>query len=162
MLSPFEWWCRNFILPDICKPCLFVFLRNLFYLTLKGGTRQVVKAEIRLWYFCGQTRNRRGFYHGDFHFGGPNRDRTDDLTDANRTLSQLSYAPICLLCDYKIFFSVCQVLRSGLEKFFFAAPLFHPIGLQISTQPSGFEYFSSSAGVSSIMLLLLPQAGNTV
>ncbi|MDB7897742.1 hypothetical protein ABHB47_13585, partial [Flavonifractor plautii] len=25
--------CRNFILPDICKPCLFVFLRNLFYLT---------------------------------------------------------------------------------------------------------------------------------
>ena len=34
MLSPFEWWCRNFILPDICKPCLFVFLRNLFYLTL--------------------------------------------------------------------------------------------------------------------------------
>ncbi|WP_204987807.1 hypothetical protein, partial [Flavonifractor plautii] len=34
LLSPFEWWCRNFILPDICKPCLFVFLRNLFYLTL--------------------------------------------------------------------------------------------------------------------------------
>ncbi|WP_207749615.1 hypothetical protein, partial [Flavonifractor plautii] len=33
LLSPFEWWCRNFILPDICKPCLFVFLRNLFYLT---------------------------------------------------------------------------------------------------------------------------------
>ena len=27
-------------------------------------------------------------------FGGPNRDRTDDLTDANRTLSQLSYRPI--------------------------------------------------------------------
>ena len=26
--------------------------------------------------------------------GGPNRDRTDDLTDANRTLSQLSYRPI--------------------------------------------------------------------
>lgn len=37
MLSPFEWWCRNFILPDICKPCLFVFLRNLFYLTNKDG-----------------------------------------------------------------------------------------------------------------------------
>ena len=28
----------------------------------------MVKTEIRLWYFCGQTRNRRGFYHGDFHF----------------------------------------------------------------------------------------------
>ncbi|WP_207749570.1 hypothetical protein, partial [Flavonifractor plautii] len=36
LLSPFEWWCRNFILPDICKPCLFVFLRNLFYLTGPG------------------------------------------------------------------------------------------------------------------------------
>ena len=24
MLSPFEWWCRNFILPEICKPCLFL------------------------------------------------------------------------------------------------------------------------------------------
>ena len=36
---------------------------------------------------CGQTRNRRGFYHGDFHFGGPNRDRTDDLTDANSHLN---------------------------------------------------------------------------
>ena len=43
----------------------------------------MVKIGICLWYFCGQTRNRRGFYHGDFHFGGPNRDRTDDLTDAN-------------------------------------------------------------------------------
>ena len=31
-----------------------------------------------------------------FHeLGGPNRDRTDDLTDANRTLSQLSYRPLC-------------------------------------------------------------------
>ena len=27
---------RIIILPDICKPCLFVFLRNLFYLTLGG------------------------------------------------------------------------------------------------------------------------------
>ncbi|WP_294522382.1 hypothetical protein, partial [uncultured Pseudoflavonifractor sp.] len=24
--------CRDFILPEICKPCLFFFLRNLFYL----------------------------------------------------------------------------------------------------------------------------------
>ena len=29
-----------------------------------------------------------------FLHGGPNRDRTDDLTDANRTLSQLSYRPV--------------------------------------------------------------------
>ena len=47
MLSPFEWWCRNFILPDICKPCLFVFLRNLFYLTILSvpiGTVQWIYA----------------------------------------------------------------------------------------------------------------------
>ncbi len=29
-------------------------------------------------------------------FGGDEEDRTLDLTDANRTLSQLSYAPIVL------------------------------------------------------------------
>ena len=34
----------------------------------KGGALQVVKTEIRLWYFCGQTRNRRGKNHGDFQF----------------------------------------------------------------------------------------------
>ena len=33
--------------------------------------------------------------------GGPNRDRTDDLTDANRTLSQLSYRPIVMGIDRK-------------------------------------------------------------
>ena len=48
----------------------------------------------RLWYYCGQTKNHRQI-GGDFsRNGGPNRDRTDDLTDANRTLSQLSYRPI--------------------------------------------------------------------
>ena len=26
--------CRNFILPEFCKLCLFFFLRNLFYLIL--------------------------------------------------------------------------------------------------------------------------------
>ena len=61
----------------------------------------MVKTRTCLWYFCGQTRNRRGFYHGDFHFGGPNRDRTDDLTDANRTLSQLSYGPILAIFHRK-------------------------------------------------------------
>lgn len=29
----------------------------------------------------------------DFFYGGDEEDRTLDLTDANRTLSQLSYAP---------------------------------------------------------------------
>lgn len=36
----------------------------------------MVKTEIRLWYFCGQTRNCRSFHCGNFHFGGPEGDRT--------------------------------------------------------------------------------------
>ena len=48
----------------------------------------MVKTEIRLWYFCGQTRNRRGKNHGDFHFGGPDRIRTDDPYNANVVRSQ--------------------------------------------------------------------------
>ena len=48
MLSPFEWWCRNFILPDICKPCLFVFLRNLFYLILSPLKREYIIDKINL------------------------------------------------------------------------------------------------------------------
>ena len=32
MLPLFECFCRYFILPEICKPCLFFFLRNLLYL----------------------------------------------------------------------------------------------------------------------------------
>ena len=34
----------------------------------KGGALQVVKTEIRLWYFCGQTRNCRSFHCGNFQF----------------------------------------------------------------------------------------------
>ena len=63
----------------------------------KGGAPQVVKTEIRLWYFCGQTRNRRGINHGDFHFGGPDRIRTDDPYNANVVRSQLRYRPKQLL-----------------------------------------------------------------
>ena len=48
MLSPFEWWCRNFILPDICKPCLFVFLRNLFYLTSTSPKSFISGANVNL------------------------------------------------------------------------------------------------------------------
>ena len=50
----------------------------------KGGARQVVKTEIRLWYFCGQMRNRRSENCGDFQFGGPDRIRTDDPHNANQ------------------------------------------------------------------------------
>ena len=37
MLSPFRMVCRNFILPEFCKLCLFFFLRNLFYLITSLG-----------------------------------------------------------------------------------------------------------------------------
>lgn len=36
----------------------------------------MVKTEIRLWYFCGQTRNRRGKTTAISIFGGPEGDRT--------------------------------------------------------------------------------------
>ena len=42
--------------------------------------------------------------------GGPNRDRTDDLTDANRTLSQLSYRPIFGCFVYFNFICLCGLL----------------------------------------------------
>ena len=35
------------------------------------------------------------FHCGDFHFGGPNRDRTDDLTDAKRHLNLF-----CIIFNY--------------------------------------------------------------
>lgn len=44
-----------------------------------------------------------------FLFGGPEEDRTLDLTDANRTLSQLSYGPKQHI-DYKPMFLKCQLL----------------------------------------------------
>lgn len=42
-------------------------------------------------------------------FGGPEEDRTLDLTDANRTLSQLSYGPKQHI-DYKPMLSKSQLL----------------------------------------------------
>ena len=43
-----------------------------------GNALPVVKTEIRLWYFCGQTKNHRQF-GGDFsEIGGPEEDRTPE------------------------------------------------------------------------------------
>ena len=39
---PVSYTHLNFILPDICKPCLFVFLRNLFYLTYRRAVRSCI------------------------------------------------------------------------------------------------------------------------
>ena len=44
--------------------------------------------------FAKKLQESRETYGFTAFYGGPNRDRTDDLTDANRTLSQLSYRPI--------------------------------------------------------------------
>ena len=44
--------------------------------------------------FVKKLQKSREIYNFTAFCGGPNRDRTDDLTDANRTLSQLSYRPI--------------------------------------------------------------------
>ena len=41
------------------------------------------------------TQKERPVFCRVLLFGGDEEDRTLDLTDANRTLSQLSYAPIC-------------------------------------------------------------------
>ena len=61
----------------------------------------MVKTKTRLWYFCGQTRNRRGINHGDFHFGGPDRIRTDDPYNANVVRSQLRYRPLLAIFQSK-------------------------------------------------------------
>ena len=54
----------------------------------------MVRIFCRLWYYCGQTKNHRRI-GGDFsRNGGPEGIRTLDLSDANRTLSQLSYGPV--------------------------------------------------------------------
>ena len=43
-------------------------------------------------------------------FGGPEEDRTLDLTDANRTLSQLSYGPKQQYRLYLCFFKMSTVI----------------------------------------------------
>ncbi len=44
-------------------------------------------------------------------FGGDEEDRTLDLTDANRTLSQLSYAPIYNIENYNTRPFICQAFK---------------------------------------------------
>ena len=54
----------------------------------------MVKTEIRLWYFCVKREIAAVKTAAISIFGGDGGIRTLDLTDANRTLSQLSYAPM--------------------------------------------------------------------
>lgn len=89
MLSPFEWWCRNFILPDICKPCLFVFLRNLFYLTEQAETQlaqeqhKLERLENRKKYLEKGERTKRT--HRLCNLGGTIESLAPEVKDLTRT-----------------------------------------------------------------------------
>ena len=48
---------------------------------------------------CKKVRNLLKKQENSEHFGGPEETRTLDLSDANRTLSQLSYRPISVFAD---------------------------------------------------------------
>ena len=50
-----------------------------------------------------------------FLFGGDEEDRTLDLTDANRTLSQLSYAPVCLLVSFKHYITNFPFVKKNID-----------------------------------------------
>ena len=57
----------------------------------------------RLSYRPSCLRTREGYrppLHAPAGAGGPDRDRTDDLLDANQALSQLSYGPECCPGDH--------------------------------------------------------------
>ena len=65
----------------------------------KRGALQVVKTKTCLWYFCGQTRNRRGFYHGDFHFWWTRRGSNPRPLRCERSaLPAELRARLCLVC----------------------------------------------------------------
>lgn len=106
MLSPFEWWCRNFILPDICKPCLFVFLRNLFYLTLaREGYLRIDEADDTYndlnRKIINAYRERYGTaYLGRINYSGNQRQRIADGTESvfEAYTGQPLYNFCCDLC----------------------------------------------------------------
>ena len=60
--------------------------------------------------FAKKLQKSREIYNFTAFCGGPNRDRTDDLTDANRTLSQLSYRPIFGCFVYFCSICLCSLL----------------------------------------------------
>ena len=51
----------------------------------------------------------------DFFVGGDGGIRTLDLTDANRTLSQLSYAPVCLLVSLKHYITNFPFVKKNID-----------------------------------------------
>ena len=105
----------------------------------------MVKTKTCLWYFCVQTRNRRSFHCGDFHFGGPNRDWTDDLTDAKADF-KLFYMISNYLCRFLLGFSFFPPLFSTLNSMWYAAACGGSCG-QKRSQPfagNGFPAWTGS------------------
>ena len=72
---------------------LMVFAERFEKLAARVPTKWS-KRVLRLWYYCGQMKNHRQI-GGDFSIMvDPRRIELPNLSDANRTLSQLSYGPI--------------------------------------------------------------------
>ena len=98
----------------------------------KKGALQVVKTKTCLWYFCGQTRNRRSLHCGDFHFGGPDRIRTDDPYNANVVRSQLRYRPLLAIFQSKSY-------EKRIYKIFNFQGIVRKIGLLIGRGPKPWD-----------------------
>ena len=103
-------FCLDANEPFLAAPLIFLFSYNArtgYQRSAKRECRQGLRI-VRYHFFekagkrlsCGpaifakKLQKSRETYNFTAFYGGPNRDRTDDLTDANRTLSQLSYRPI--------------------------------------------------------------------
>lgn len=85
----------------VLKPCLclrpltgkssFDRLLDFYFLKQTRQTRNLAIA----WKTKERHKHSRNGLFMPLLLGGDDEDRTHDLTDANRTLSQLSYAPKC-------------------------------------------------------------------
>ena len=77
----------------------------------KRGALQVVKTEIRLWYFCGQTRNCRSSHCGNFQFwwtvrgSNPRPRRCERRTLPAELTAQISHL------------SIKKVMKNGLLRY---------------------------------------------
>ena len=119
-------FCLDANEPFLAAPLIFLFSYNArtgYQRSAKRECRQGLRI-VRYHFFekagkrlsCGpaifakKLQKSRETYNFTAFCGGPNRDRTDDLTDANRTLSQLSYRPIFGYFVYFCSTCLCDLL----------------------------------------------------
>ena len=119
-------FCLDANEPFLAAPLIFLFSYNArtgYQRSAKRECRQGLRI-VRYHFFekagkrlsCGpaifakKLQKSRETYNFTAFCGGPNRDRTDDLTDANRTLSQLSYRPIFSYFVYFSLICLCSLL----------------------------------------------------